>query len=165
MDKLNWIRELVKSEQDMEEVGVVDFSAGFNPQAELAEDTLEFMTDLKTAFIEAASAFNQLRGSSLGNIKIYGISKTQADFMLFRNGHKLIFSMREPGLIQLSHSSVSSQYIPGQLGAQAANGSQEAFQAHWGAFGELKWTYQGQPINIDYLVRFYMSRFARDSAK
>jgi hypothetical protein len=164
MDKLNWIRDLVKSEQEMEEAGVVDFSAGFNPQTELEEATLDFMNDLKTAFIEAASAFNQLRGSAFGNIKIYGISKTQADFMLFRNGHKLIFSVREPGLIQLSHSAVATQYIPGQ-GPQASSVSQESLQAHWGAFGELRWTYHEQPINLDYLVRFYLSRFARDSAK
>lgn len=164
MDKLNWIRELVKSEQDMEEAGVVDFTAGFNPQSELEHATVDFMNDLKTAFVEAASAFNQLRGASLGNIKIYGISKTQADFMLFRNGHKLIFSIREAGLIQIMHNAVAGSYIPGQ-GPISSQDSIENLQAHWGAFGELKWNYREQPINIDYLVRYYTSRFVRDSAK
>lgn len=163
MDKLNWIRELVRSEQEMEEAGVVDFSAGFDPQSDLEEATLDFMNDLKAAFVEAASAFNQLRGSTLGNIKIYGISKTQADFMLFRNGHKLIFSVKESGLIHVTHSSVSSHYIPGQ--SVSGTSQPESLQAHWGAFGELKWTYRDQPLNIDYMVRYYMSRFARDSAK
>lgn len=163
MDKLNWIRDLVKSEQDMEEAGIVDFSAGFNPQSELEHATIDFMGDLKAAFVEAASAFNQLRGATLGNIKIYGISKTQADFMLFRNGHKLIFSVREAGLVQIIHNSVAGSYLPGQN--VSSTESHESLQAHWGAFGELKWTYREQPLNIDYLVRYYMSRFVRDSAK
>lgn len=163
MDKLNWIRDLVKSEQEMEEAGIVDFSAGFNPQSELEHATIDFMGDLKTAFVEAASAFNQLRGASLGNVKIYGISKTQADFMLFRNGHKLIFSVREAGLVQIIHNSVAGSYLPGQN--VSSTESHENLQAHWGAFGELKWTYREQPLNIDYLVRYYMSRFVRDSAK
>lgn len=162
MDKLNWIRDLVKSEQQMEEAGVVDFSAGFNPQAELEEETIEFMNQLKSAFVESASAFNQLRGSNTGSIKIYGISKTQADFMLFRNGHKLIFSIQSAGIIQISRNAVSTGPLPT---VTTTEGEVEYLQAFWGAFGELRWTYQQQHVNLDYLVRFYLSRFARESAK
>ncbi|MCB0412043.1 MAG: hypothetical protein KDD22_05920 [Bdellovibrionales bacterium] len=161
MDKLNWIRDLVNSEQQMEEAGIVDFSAGYNPHVELEEETIDFMNSLKTGFVEAASAFNQLRGSTTGSIKIYGISKTKADFMLFRNGHKLIFSIREPGTIKVDNNPVPTGLM---LNANQQSES-ELLQAFWGAFGELRWTYQQQPINLDYLVRFYTTRFARESAK
>src|SRR5690606_6995671 len=106
MDKLSWIRGLVQSEQQMEEAGVVDFSAGYNPHVELEDETVDFMNSLKAGFVDAASAFNQLRGSTTGSIKIYGISKTKADFMLFRNGHKLIFSIREAGTIRVDTNAV-----------------------------------------------------------
>src|SRR4051812_1889016 len=91
MDRISWIKDLVLAEQQMEDSGIIDMSAGFDAEKELEDATIEFLADLKTGFIEAASTFNQLKGSALGTIKIYGISKTRADFMLFRNGFKLIF--------------------------------------------------------------------------
>ena len=33
------------------------------------------------------------------------------------------------------------------------------------AFGDLVWTYQEQPVKVDYLVRYYLTRFIRESAK
>lgn len=164
VEKLTWIKELVLAEQQMEEAGVVDMSAGFDPDRQLEEATLEFINDLKAAFVEAASAFNQLKGSTLGHLRIYGISKTQADFMLFRNGYKLIFSMREPGTIVISYSNAGAHYVPGAL-AKDEEGPSDTLRANWGAFGQLKWTYNDHPINIDYLVRYYMSRFVKDSAR
>jgi hypothetical protein len=37
--------------------------------------------------------------------------------------------------------------------------------ARWGAFGDLVWTYQDQPVKVEYLVKYYMTRFIRESAK
>jgi hypothetical protein len=150
----------------MEEAGVVDMEAGFDPNRQLEEATLEFINDLKAAFVEAASAFNQLKGSTLGHLRIYGISKTKADFMLFRNGYKLIFSLRQAGTITIAYSSVGAHYIPGTVGASADEGKpSDVLRATWGAFGQLVWTYNDHIINIDYLVRYYMSRFVKDSAR
>ncbi len=164
LEKLNWIRELVLAEKQMEDAGVVDFTAGFDPQQQLEEATLEYLADLKAAFLEAASAFNQLKGSHLGQLKIYGISKTRADFMLFRNGHKLIFSMRQPGQIMVSYNTMGSNFLPGQTAAPD-QARYDLIAAHWRAFGELRWMYNDQDVNMDYLVRFYTSRFVRESAK
>lgn len=165
MDKLQWIKDLVQAEQQMEDSGVVDFSAGFDPETHIKEATLEFMQDLKAAFIDSASAFNQLKGSTLGNLKIYGISKTQVDFMLFRNGFKLIFSIHKPGIIYISFNSVPTRFLPGQQPSEEVRSEGEYLQARWAAFGELQWTYNEQTINMDYLVRYYLSRFVRESAK
>jgi len=163
VEKLSWIKELVLAEQQMEEAGVVDMEAGFDPARALEEATLEFINDLKAAFVEAASAFNQMKGSTLGHLRIYGISKTQADFMLFRNGYKLIFSLNRPGLITISISSAGAHYVPGT--AQEQDKPMDNLKAEWGAFGQLVWTYNDHKINIDYLVRYYMSRFVKDSAR
>ncbi len=163
MEKLNWIKELVLAEQQMEEAGVVDMEAGFNPQRQVDEATIDFISDLKAAFVEAAAAFNQLKGSTLGQVRIYGISKTQADFMLFRHGYKLIFSLRQPGLVTVSYSSSGANYVPGAKSEET--GPSDALKATWGAFGQLIWTYNDHAINLDYLVRYYMSRFIKDSAR
>jgi len=165
MEKLSWIKELVLAEQQMEEAGVVDMEAGFDPHRQVEEATVEFISDLKAAFVEAASAFNQLKGSTLGQVRIYGISKTQADFMLFRHGYKLIFSLRQPGLITVSYSTSGTNYVPGTAPKQEEPQSADSLRATWGAFGQLIWTYNDHAINIDYLVRYYMSRFIKDSAR
>lgn len=166
MDKLEWIKNLVLAEQQMEDTGVVDFSAGFDPQTELEEATIDYLHDLKAAFVDAASAFNQLKGSVVGNLKIYGISKTKADFMLFRNGYKLIFSLRAPGVLGVSLNSIGSNYLPGQTAElEAEKENTNYLKARWGAFGELTWTHQDQSVRMDNLVRYYLSRFVRESAK
>ncbi len=176
MDKLEWIRDLVLSEQQMEESGLVDMKAGFDPEQLLQSQSLDFLSDLKAAFVESAAAFNQMKGSNLGQIKIYGISRTQADFMLFRNGYKLIFSLRQPGLVAIGLHTMTSHFIPGpirdedeeepnKISTSGPQSSEELLKARWGAFGELKWTYRDHPVNINYLVRYYITRFVRESAK
>lgn len=166
MDKIQWIKDLVLAEQQMEETGMVDFTAGFDPEQNLEEETVDFLRDLKTAFIDSAAAFNQLKGSHLGNIKIYGISKTKADFMLFRNGFKLIFAMKQPGTVAVRFSHIGSTFIPGAAPVEeTAVSAEDILKANWGPFGDLTWTFKNQVIRFEYLVRFYLSRFVRESAK
>jgi hypothetical protein len=168
MDKLGWIKELVRAEQKMEESGVIEFGGGFDPQQLIVSESIQFLNLLKTAFVETASSFNQLKGSAVGRVKIYGISNTHADFMLFRNGFKLIFALKEPGVIGIRFHYVGSAFMP--MGAASDDGQkvpteEDLLQARWGAFGDLIWTYLEQPIKIDYLVRYYLTRFIRESAK
>jgi len=166
MEKINWLKDLVTAEQQMEDTGMVDMTAGFDPATELEKATVEFLQDMKAAFIETASTFNQLKGSAVGTIKIYGISKTRADFMLFRNGHKLIFSLHQPGAITISFNSASAHFIPGQNAAdQAVPGAADILKARWGAYGELHWTSNDLEVNLDYLIRYYLVRFVKESAK
>ena len=168
MDKLSWIKELVRAEQRMEESGVVDFSFGFDPQQLLFTESLDFFWAQKNYFVESSSSFNQLKGSTVGRIKIYGISNTHADFMLFRNGFKLIFALKEPGVIGIRFHYVGAGFV--QAAAASDNGAkvpseEDILMARWGAFGDLVWTYQDQQVKVDYLVRYYMTRFIRESAK
>lgn len=168
MDKLSWIKDLVRAEQKMEESGVVDFALGFEPSELLFNESLNFMNSLKAAFVDSAASFNQLKGAAVGRVKIYGISNTHADFMLFRNGFKLIFALREPGVVSIRFHYVGAAFvgIPGAPEASSKPANEEdLIQARWGAFGDMIWTYQEQPIKVDYLVRYYLTRFIRESAK
>ena len=168
MDKLSWIKDLVRAEQRMEESGIVDFGAGFDPQQLLVSESIGFLNDLKSAFVEASSTFNQLKGSAVGRVKIYGINNTQADFMLFRNGYKLIFALKEPGNIGIRFNYVGANFVTMPAASddgQKVPTDEDLIQARWGAFGDLIWTYNEQAIKADYLVRYYLSRFIRESAK
>ena len=161
MDKMSWIKDLVRTEQQMEESGMIEVSTGFEPEKHLNEETLLFLISLKREFVDATTAFNQMKGSPLGRIKIYSISQTQADFMLFRNGFKLIFSMKLPGTV-----SIKFNRAQGINPAFQNNGTDEEFlTAKWGPFGDLVWAYNNQPIKTDYLVKYYTTRFVHESAK
>jgi hypothetical protein len=171
-DRLGWIKELVRAEQRMEESGVIEFGPTFDPAQILLTESVAFMNELKVIFVDAASAFNQLKGSSLGRVKIYGIANTHADFMLFRNGFKLIFALKEPGAVSVRFHYVGAGFQPAGAavtpggGAVATHvGEEDLLIARWGAFGDLNWTYQEQAIKTDYLVRYYLTRFVRESAK
>ncbi len=164
MDKLSWIKDLVRAEQQMEESGMVDFSVGFDPDKHLFSETIHFLEDLKSIFVECATSFNQMKGTNLGRVKIYGISNTHADFMLFRNGFKLIFSMKEPGVLGIRYQYAGSNFVS-QQSQQETTEEEDFLYAKWGPFGDLEWTYQDQSIKEDYLVRYYLTRFIRESSK
>lgn len=166
--KYDWIKELVQAEQNMEESGVVDFTAGFDPEKNLHTETLKFLSVIKDAFVESSSAFNQMKGVAFGGIKIYGIAKTDSDFMLFRNGFKLIFGKKQEGTISVNFQYQGSGFVPGTAAVEKIAESlmnEDKIEARWGAFGEIIWTHKELPVNKDYLVKYYMSRFIRESTK
>ena len=166
MKNLEWVRDLVEAEQRMEESGIIDLSAMPDDSRDLKEKTNEFLKIIKENFMDYATAFNNLKNSTVGSVKIYGISNTIADFMLFRNGYKLLFSANEPGRIAINFQAGTMQFMPnpqGQVGFSP--GSEEYLDAKYGPFGEMSWTYRGTPVNPQYLVRYYLSRFVRESAK
>ena len=94
----NWVKTLVRQEEQMEKTGKIAAANPFCPsKEELQEHTVEFLKQLRTAFTQHISFFNQLKGY-MGSIRIYGITGTLADFMLFRNGYKMIFFYEISGM-------------------------------------------------------------------
>ena len=168
-DKMNWIRDLVKLEEQMEETGIVDMTSSLDDEKILLRETALFLSLLKNEFIEAANVFNQLKSSPLGRIKVYGIAKTEADFMLFRNGFKMIFSLKSAGSIAIRFNFFGPNYIPNQLPSVSSSAPQlmdeHSIEARKGAFGELIWTYQEQPVNIAAVVKYHITLFIRESTK
>lgn len=164
MDKLQWVKELVLAEQQMEESGMIDIAKGFNAKQIIQEETIDYLRDLKATFTEVVTAFNELKRSELGKIKIYGISNTIADFMLFRNGLKLVFSAVKAGEVIISFQTMNHSFVP-SANSEPATTSTDSIQANWGAYGQLIWKYKGHPIELDYLVRYYLTRFTQESAR
>jgi len=165
MSKLDWVRDLVRAEQQLEESDMVDFAVGFDDQRVLHGESISLLEKIKESFVDYASAFNQMKGVAIGNIKIYGIANTQADFMLFRNGVKLIFSVKKPGIIcvRTSHGG----FFPGTTATEVVSPTDEdLIEAQFGAFQELFWTHRKTRIlDVENMVRFYLSRFIRESAR
>ena len=153
----NWIKNLVHQEDRMEKSGQVfsSPSEAHSPE-ELEEHSIEFLRQMRTAFTQSISFFNQLKGYN-GSIRIYGIANKKGDFMLFRNGYKLIFTMKEAGLIAV-HFAHSETFLPEKPAADYIKGV-------WKPYGELEWTSRGQSIRIDFLIRYYMTLFVKQSIR
>lgn len=164
MEKISWIKELVKADD------LVDMSFGFNTDKILITESVQFLLELKTEFVDASTQFNELKPSALGRIKIYGVAKTHADFMLFRNGYKMIFSIKAPGQISVRFNLMGASYIPTPGMPENQTNITELMDEHlieakWGAFGEIIWTYQNMPIKLEYMVRHYLTQFITESSK
>lgn len=163
---LSWIKELIQNEKQMEDSGLIDFSPIVNKDNIILASSIEMLKHMKTEFIKNADVFNQLKGSNHGLIKIYGIAKTHADFMLFRNGYKLVFSLFEPGRIQITFHHMSSPFLNTNTQAPTNSPIQESIiEAAWGAFNEVRWVNDKKPVNKDHLVKFYMRTFVQNSTK
>ena len=157
----HWIKNLAYQEDQMEKKGEVSFKPSKDSlsQEELKEHTVEFLKQLRTAFTQNISYFNQLKGY-LGSIRIYGITNTKADFMLFRGGYKLLFSIKNPGLIAIRFVNIDHITASHQDHILV-----EYLKAAQAPFGEIKWTYNSHDIRIDYLIRYYLTQFVKQSIR
>jgi hypothetical protein len=168
MEKISWLKELVGTENQIEESGIVDMSYGYDRDRLLAQETLQFLLQLKAEFVDATTAFNELKPSPLGRVKVYGIAKTHADFMLFRHGFKMIFSIKNAGVIGIKFNAMPNQAMP--VATDLTSLGQNIFdeqlvEAKWGPFDEIVWTYQGQRFKLDHMVRHYITLFLKESLK
>ncbi|MGZ3689885.1 MAG: hypothetical protein ACXVAX_00190 [Pseudobdellovibrio sp.] len=162
-----WIRELVAADEQIEKSVMIDMNLGLDTQRILVNETITYLIRLKTDFAEAAANFNELKPSALGRIKVYGIAKTHADFMLFRNGYKMIFSIKNAGLISIRFHYVGNLAIPQPQSKENTTivMDEELIEAKWGAFEEVLWNYKGLNFKSEYLVRHYMTIFIKESSR
>ena len=128
----DWIKDLVRTEQNMEDKGEIALPEVHPSQKELREHTVEFMKQLKLAFTTNSALFNHIKGF-LGSLRIYGIANTEADFMLFRNGHKLVFSVQEPGLISVCMK-FNNQFLAKTSSPGTAEEPADFIKGEWGPF-------------------------------
>lgn len=167
MERLSWVKELVRSEDSMETKGQVDLRSTLAPERILVRESVNFLNTLKQSFVEASAIFNESKISTLGRIKIYSIAKTNADFMLFRNGFKMVFSMKAPGTMSIRFNFIGTSYnvseIPVSATTSVAQVDESLIQAQLGAFGEVIWTFQNKPISMEALVRYHFTLFVRES--
>ncbi len=162
---IDWIKELIRNEQQMETSGLVDFSPLINKDNIILSSSIEFLKHLKIQFIKNADVFNQLKGSAEGLIKVYGIAKTHADFMLFRNGYKIVFNMVQAGKIQITFHHMSTPFLSSTDQISSTVVPDGTIEAAWGAFNEIRWVSDKKPVNADHLVKFYLRTFVQNSTK
>ncbi len=163
-----WIENLALEEINMDETGIVNFNNHVDPTMELEEASIELMEEIRELFEVYTTKFNHLRNDYTNNksIKMFKISNTVNDFMLFRNSLKLIVSRAASDVISLGFVSNSSGYYPARMnnGSGKENTAHE-IRASVGPFNEIQWTFQGDKVNVSTLVKYYLTEFIRQSAQ
>lgn len=167
MNQLEWIKELVESEDRSLESGIIDINPQYLQQRLLVQETLNFLISLKDQFTDAITMYNDLKSSPIGKIKLYSIAQSHGDFMLFRNGYKMIFSLKDPGSIAIRFNFIGSQILSTSQIAESKINSKilddQFIVAKMKAFNELVWTFQDQEFKVDYLIKYYLTLFTRES--
>jgi hypothetical protein len=167
-----WIHELARGEMNPDAEKLHQLGRNFDPQQLVEESTIDFLTELRGQFAEFARVFNGYseNGGSFQEIKVYSVAQTAADFMLFRNQVKLIFSNSAHGIIQISFA----QHVRGamavdgmdqkNLGPTAAfslGGQAQDLLAQIGPFRDIFWTFQGEKVIPEQVSKFYFAEFAK----
>lgn len=164
-----WVEQLALDELNMEESGVVNFNEHLDPAFLLDEASIEFMTELRDRFEVYISKFNEYRNgpNSGASIKIFKISNTVNDFMLFRNSLRLIFSRKASDLITIGFLSSGKDLFAARMSDSEMNGvpAPHEIRAHVGPFNNISWRFAGEVIDQDSLVRHYLSEFIKQSAR
>jgi len=164
----HWIEALALDEINMEESGVINFNEHLNPQRLLEESSIEIMENLKEKFEIYATKFNELRArnNSSKTIKIFKISNTINDFMLFRNSLKLVVARRSEDVITIGFLSNAGGAFSARLNYQAESQNRlHEIIANVGPFNNISWRFQGEPVDLDSLVKHYLTEFIKHSAR
>ncbi|MCK6594134.1 MAG: hypothetical protein L6Q33_02955 [Bacteriovoracaceae bacterium] len=164
-----WIESLALEELNMEESGIVNITGHLNPELMLEESSIKFMNNLKDKFELYVNTFNRYRtqsGATTG-IKMFKISNTVNDFMLFRNSLRLVFARKANDCISIGFIANGKDIFAARLSINDRHGSQSMHElrAHVGAFGKITWRFNGEPVDVDSLVRHYLTEFIVNSAR
>lgn len=163
-----WIENLAIEEVNMAESGVIDIHEHLNPIHFLEESSIEFMNDLRDLVERFISRFNEYRGHQTSqHIKIFKISNTVNDFMLFRNSLRLIFARKANDLISIAFITNGKDLLAPRLQAQDAFGMEGVHEvrAHLGPFNKITWRFQGEIVDKDAMVKHYLTEFIKQSAQ
>jgi len=159
-----WIENLALEEINMEESGIIHMNDHLNPQNVLEEASIKFMGQLRDHFEFFTSKFNEYRSNS--SIKIFKISGSVNDFMLFRNSLRLIITRNNSDIINISFMANGKDIFAGRESKSLPQlEKKHKIRAHVGPFNKISWLYQGENVDTRALVRHYLSEFIRLSAR
>lgn len=163
-----WIENLALDEINMEESGVINFNEHLNPLRLLEEASIDLMENLKELFEIYTTKFNEFRGRRDGTqaIKMFKISNTVNDFMLYRNSLKLVVARRSEDVITIGFLSNSGGAFAARSNyEESSSKSIHEIKAQVGPFNNILWKFQGENVDIDALVRHYLTEFIKHSAR
>ena len=162
----SWIEGLAMEELNMDESGIVNFNDHLNPAFHLESSSINYMNSLRDRFELYVERFNQYRGTRQGaQIRVFKISGTVNDFMLFRNSLRLLVSRKANDLISIGFLSNNGELYSARLFNSESQNQPHLLNANIGAFSNIKWQFNGEDIDVDALVKHYLSEFVRRSAK
>src|SRR5690606_5210900 len=165
----SWIESLALEEVNMEESGIIRFNDHLNTQGLLEESSLNFVNKLKDRFEFYVTLFNQYRTQKDQSraIKVFRISNTVNDFMLFRNSLKLIVARRSLDVISIGFLSNSGGLFSARMendNTQSTHAIHE-IKAHVGPFNSITWKFQGENVEVEALVKYYLTEFIKHSSR
>jgi hypothetical protein len=157
-----WIYELARAEASPEADALYRLQQNTAPQQAVEESTVDFLTDLRAYFQEYVRIFNAQSeaGKKFPEIKIFNLTQGAADFMLYRNGIKLIIANTTHGVIQISYD---KHLIAGAVPTELTVPQAEELLAQFGAFGVVHWMYRSEKVASEQVAKYFFSEFARVS--
>jgi hypothetical protein len=165
---VSWIESLAMEEVNMEESGIIRFDDHLNTQQLLEESSLNFVNKLKDRFEFYVTLFNQYRSNrdTTRAIKIFRISNTVNDFILFRNSLKLIVARRAPDVISIGFlSNAGGLFTPRVQGENQSVHAIHEIKAHVGPFNTITWRYKDESVEVEALVKYYLTEFIKNSSR
>ena len=166
--RTDWIESLAMDELNMDESGIVHFDDHLNIDQILEKSSLELMNQIRDLVEVYTTRFNECRGHKAQGpqIKLFKISNTVNDFMLFRNSLKLVFARKSNELISVGFLSNTGGLYSARLNnsGPALNEAHE-LRAYVGAFNQVSWKFQGEVLDLDSMVRHYLTEFIKNSAR
>ena len=164
-----WIEGLALDEINMDESGIVNINGHLNPELLLEESSIAFMNDLRDRFEAYTAKFNEQRSrnNSSATIKLFKISNTVNDFMLFRNSLRLIFARKSFDVISIGFLANGKDIYGARLSFNDQFGSANIHEirAHIGPFNKITWRFNNEVVDVDALVRHYLTEFIVNSAR
>ncbi|GAB4015312.1 MAG: hypothetical protein Fur0010_14200 [Bdellovibrio sp.] len=164
-----WIENLALEELNMEESGVINFSEHLDPRYFLEESSIDLMNKIRDRIEVYVTKFNQYRGNaqSSSQIRIFKISNTVNDFMLFRNSLRLIIARKSIDCITIGFLTANREYVAPRLNMKDHTNAQgvHEIKAHIGPFNKITWKFMGEEIDLDAMIRHYISEFISNSAR
>jgi hypothetical protein len=165
---MDWVHELARNELNPEAANIFNAVNQFDPKQIIEESTIEFLENLRELFTAFSKSFNSYSENSgkFSEIKIYGITNTPADFMLFRNNVKVVFANTAHGII---NATFTQHHRDSMAVDGTSSNSRESLKqtqdiiAQLGPFMDVSWTYQGEKVNPERLVKYYMIEFVKAS--
>jgi len=160
---VHWLKRLSENETELLRTGSGDFVSHQDHRKVVEEATLEFMHELREEFLSCVDLFNSYRGGSHlpNSVKIFSISNTAADFIIFRNTLKLVVSNPALGVINFGFVNRANTFTKAPVKTK-----REGYDliAQLYPFNDLAWTFHGERVSVDAVVRYLFTDFVKSSA-
>ncbi len=155
-----WIHELARAESSPEAEALFQLNHASAPHQAVEESTVDYLTDLRAFFQEYVRIFNSQSeaGKKYSEIKVFNLTQGAADFMLYRNGIKLIVANTTHGIIQFSYD---KHMIAGASAPELSIPQGEELLAQLGAFGSVHWMYRSERVESEQVAKHFFGEFTR----